>query len=89
MQSNAQRSRRFSYHMRRAIKQENKRLEYLDIIEKMEDPQDWISNLVVVPKSNGNVPLCLDTRTLNMAIKRKTYPVPTFEVITVKMSCLA
>ena len=51
--------------MRRAIKEEIKRLEHLDIIKKGEGLQDWISNLVVVPKNNGKVRLCLDARTIN------------------------
>ena len=46
----AQRLRHFAYHMKRAVKEESKRLEHLDIIEKVEGPQDLISNLVVVPK---------------------------------------
>ena len=65
--------------MRRAVKEEIKRLEHLDIIEKVEGPQDWISNLVVVPKNNGKVRLYLDARTINTAIKRETYPVPTLD----------
>lgn len=31
-----------------------------DIIEKVEDPEDWVSNVVATPKSNGKVRLCLD-----------------------------
>ena len=51
----AQRLRHFLYHTRRAVKEEIKRLEHLDIFEKVEGPQDWISNLVVVPNNNGKV----------------------------------
>ena len=34
--------------MTRTIKEEIKRLEHLDIIEKVEGLQDWMSNLTVV-----------------------------------------
>ena len=52
------------------LKKKIKRLEHLDIIEKVEGPQDWLSNLVVVPKDNGKVHLCLDAPTINTATKR-------------------
>ena len=45
----------------------------------MEGLQDWISNLAVIPKGNGKFRLCLDTLTINTAIKRETYHVPTLD----------
>ena len=51
----------------------------------MEGPQDWISNLVLVPKKNGKVHLCLDARTINTAIKKETYPIPTLDSIIDEM----
>ena len=81
VQTTAQRLGRFLYHMTRATKKEIKRLEHLDINENVECAQDWISKLVVVPKSNGKVCLRLDTRTINTVIKRETYPIPTLNSI--------
>ena len=77
----AQKMRRYPYHLRKQIKEELKRLENEDIIEKVEGPQEWISNLVVVPKANGKVRLCLDARLINTAIKREKYPIPTLDSI--------
>ena len=37
-----------------------------NVIDK--DPSNWISNIVVVEKSNGKSRLCLDPRNLNKAI---------------------
>ena len=51
----------------------------------MEGPQDWISNLVVILTDNGKVCLCLDAPTINTAIKRETYHVPTLDSIIDKM----
>ena len=62
--------------MTRTIKEEIKRLEHLRVIENVEGPQDWMSNLIVVHKNNGKVGLCLDDLTINTAIKRETYPIP-------------
>ena len=81
VQPTAQGLRCLPYHMRRAIKEEIKRLEHLDINKKGEGLQDWISNLVVVPKNNGKVRLCLDARTINTGIKRETCPIPSLDSI--------
>ena len=48
----AQNLRRYPYHLRKDIRAELRRLEEADIIEKVEGPQEWISNFVIVPKAN-------------------------------------
>jgi len=40
-----------------------------------------VSNLVVTPKKDGSVRLCLDARAPNKTIARQTYPIPTLEPI--------
>ena len=85
MQAIAHRLRRFPYDIRSATKEEIKCLEHLDITEKVDGPQDWISNLVVIPKDNGKVCFCLDAHTINTTIKRETYPIPTLDSIIDKM----
>ena len=77
----AQKLRRYPYHLRKAIKEELKRLEKEDIIEKVNGPQEWISNLVVVQKKHGKIRLCLDARVINTAIKREKHPIPTLDSI--------
>lgn len=53
-----------------------------DIIEKIEEgPAEWISPMVVVPKSDGDVRICVDMREPNRAVKREKYPMPTFDEI--------
>ena len=52
----------------------------LDIIEEVpEGPSGWVSPLVVVPKSDGDVRVCVDMRRANEAIIRETHPIPTVE----------
>ena len=72
---------RYPYHLRKKINDEIKRLENLDIIEKTSGPQDWVSNLVATPKTNGDVRLCLDARSINQAIERETFPIPTLDSV--------
>ena len=47
-----QRLRRQPFHLRKAIKIRIAQLERDDIIEKVETPQEWMSNIVVTPKTN-------------------------------------
>ena len=76
---------KYLYHLRKAINCELKRLESLDIIEKTNGPQNWVSNIVATPKTNGNVRLCLDARKINTAIIRDTFPLPTLDSLVDEM----
>ena len=42
-------------------------------------PTPWISLMVVVPKKNGKLCICLDPMDLNRALQRENYPMPTIE----------
>ena len=48
---------------------------------KVDQPTDWVHNLVIVEKKNGSLRLCLDPRALNNAIKREHYRIPTIREI--------
>ncbi|XP_021369719.1 uncharacterized protein LOC110460854 [Mizuhopecten yessoensis] len=56
------------------------------IIEKVDQPTDWVSSLVVVEKPSGKLRVCLDPRNLKVAIKREHYQLPTIEDIVSRMS---
>ena len=60
-------------------------MEKLGIIEKCDEPTDWLSPLVYVEKPNGKLRICLDPRNLNNAIKREHYQLPTAESIMGRM----
>jgi len=46
----------------------------------------WISNLVLVRKKNGDIWLCVDFRNVNRASKKDNYPIPPMEKI---MQCVS
>ncbi|XP_055692859.1 uncharacterized protein K02A2.6-like isoform X1 [Lutzomyia longipalpis] len=50
-----------------------------DIIEPVEGPSDWVSPVVVLPKDNGDIRLCIDMRQANKAVRRENHIMPTFE----------
>ena len=58
----------------------------LNIIDKIDGPTDWVSNLVIVEKPNGKLRVCLDPRDLKQAIKRQHYQLPTAKDILSQMA---
>ena len=55
------------------------------IIVPVQVPTPWISSMVVVPKKNGTLRICLDPQDLNKAIQREHYPLPTIEDIATRL----
>ena len=51
------------------------------VLVKVDQPTDWVNNLVIVEKKNGSLRLCLDPRDLNKAVKREHYKIPTMQEI--------
>ena len=46
-----------------------------DIIEEVShNPTEWVSPLVVVPKTDGDIRICVDMRRANSAIERERHP---------------
>ena len=57
-------------------------LECLGIIQKVDEPTDWVSTLAIAWKPNGKLHVCLDPRDLDRAIKCDHYRIPSVEEIT-------
>ena len=52
------------------------------IIQEVPEGQtSWVSPLVVVPKPDGDVRICVDMRRANQAIIRERQPIPTVEEV--------
>jgi hypothetical protein len=69
-----------------SVKQALKQLEKNGIIEKVEGPTPWVSPLVVIPKKDRTVRLCVDMRMPNCAIKREGHPTPTVDDLIHEMN---
>ena len=61
------------------VKEELLRLKELDVIEETKMPTDWCAPIVVVPKDNGQVRICVDLTKLNEAVQRERIMLPTVD----------
>ena len=75
----AQPQHRVPFHVRKDVEKKLQELQDLDIIEDVEGPTLWVSPLVAVPKSNGDVQVCVDMCRANEAVIREQHPIPTLE----------
>jgi hypothetical protein len=41
----------------------------------------WVANIVMVPKKNGNMRMCIDFTELNKACPKDPYPLPRIDII--------
>ena len=71
--------RRLPVPLRDTLRETMSALVQQEIIAPVQKPTSWISSMVVVPKKNGTLCICLDPQDLNRAIRREHYPLPTIE----------
>lgn len=67
--------------MREPVERKIKELLDMDIIEAVNGPTPWVNPVVIVPKANSEIRLCLDMRQANRTIVRERYPIPTVDEI--------
>ena len=77
--------RRVPVTLRPKVQQELDRMEELEVIEKVEEPTDWVNSMVTIVKPNGKLRICIDPRDLNKAVKRDYYPMSTIDEIVTRM----
>ena len=56
--------------------QELERMERLGVIKKIEEPTEWCAGMVVVPKSDRRVRICVDLTKLNESVRRERHQLP-------------
>ena len=71
--------RRIPLPLEKAVKLELKSMEEQGVISKVNEPTDWCSGMVVVPKSNGKVRICVDFMKLNESVCRELHMLPTVD----------
>ena len=77
--------RRVPAPLRQNVKDELDRIERLGVVERVQEPTEWVNSLVAVLKPNGKIRLCIDPKDLNRAIKREQYPMKTIDEVITRM----
>ena len=72
--------------MRQRVSEALDQLERDGIIEKVVGATPWASPLVVIPKKDGDVRLCVDMRMPNQAIQRERHPMPIVDDLIHKLN---
>ena len=72
--------------MQDAYKAELERLQQQDVIIEVNHYTEGVNSIVPVQKPDGHIRLCIDTRNLNMAIKRNPYYMRTLDDILPQLS---
>ena len=58
----------------------------MDIIEPVEHSTPWVSPVVIIPKPNNDIRLCIDMRRANEAIQRERHPIQTVDEVLQELS---
>ena len=73
--------------LRDRLKQALKEMEMNGVIEKVDQPTEWLNSVVVVEKPGSKkLRICLDPRPLNEATQREHYKMPTIKEITTRVA---
>ena len=75
--------RQIPYAYRHLLKAELDKQVAAGVITPVQEATDWVHPIVVVPKANGGIRLCVDFQKLNEYVRRPYYPMRTpFEAIS-------
>ena len=58
------------------VKHELQHMEDQGVIATVEQPTGWCAGMVVIPKANNKVRICMDLTRLNDSVKRERHPLP-------------
>ena len=75
-------ARRLPEILTKKLEIELARLENLGIIRKIDEPTEWVHDIVILEKPNGDVRLCLNPIPLNKYLRREHHAIPTLEELT-------
>ena len=77
--------RRIALPLMPKVKQELERMEKMGVIAKVEQPTDWCAGIVIVPKPNGSLRICVDLTKLNENVRRERHILPSVDHILAQL----
>ncbi|XP_018369319.1 PREDICTED: uncharacterized protein LOC108765221, partial [Trachymyrmex cornetzi] len=69
-------SRRVAIPLREKVRQALQTMQKEDIISPVDEPTEWCAGMVIVPKPNGDVRICVDYTHLNKSVQREKHILP-------------
>ena len=78
--------RRVTIPLLNKVKAELERMKNLGVISKVDVPAECCAGMVVVPKPDGNIRICVDLTKLNENVLRETYPLPKIDNLLAQIS---
>ena len=78
--------RRIALPLLPKVKDKLMELEQQGVISKVDQPTDWCAPIVAVPKSNGDVRVCVDLTKLNDQVKRERLMLPSVDDVLSQLS---
>ena len=72
-------ARRIPYAWREKVQEELKSMVARGVISPVDQPTQWCSGMVCVPKSDGRVRICVDLTPLNRSVQREIHPMATVD----------
>ncbi len=62
--------------LRPKVQEELERMESIGVISRVDEPTPWCAGMVVVPKKDGKIRICVDLKLLNENVLREVHPLP-------------
>ena len=78
--------RRVAIPLMKQVKDELQRMEQLGVIARVSEPTEWCSGMVVVPKADNRVRICVDLTRLNQSVCRERHIMPAVEQILAQLA---
>ena len=78
--------RHIPFPLRRQVANKLNRMEKAGVISKVSQPTPWCAGMVVVPKKNGKVRICVNLKPLNHSILREVHPLPKVDETLARLS---
>ena len=61
-------------------------MEAMGVITRVEPPTNWCAGIVVVPKPNESLRICVDLTKLNESVRRERHILPSVDHILARLS---
>ena len=79
--------RRVAIPLTQSVKDELESMERLGVITRVSEPIKWCAGMVVVPKPNKKVRICVDLTRLNQSVCRERHPLPAVQQTLAQLAC--